>query len=154
MSNDRKNISIDGDVNDAIDPGVNYSRLVEEWTRQYFMEGNFYNVEKAMLETMIDGIEDSREQMHEQIDEMHDELVGELQAHVDHIETVGRDESQQTGSGEQWDEAMEKLSNTPRNPSNPAIKNWAKKLNTSPETLVEKLAEHYGDDTAEISATP
>jgi len=36
-------------------------------------------------------------------------------------------------------QAREELSDTPRNPSNPAIKNWAGKLGMAPEALIQEL---------------
>jgi len=145
MGKDRRNISLDEEVNDAIDPAVVYSNLVEEWTRQYFLEGNLYNVEKAFLEQMLDQVEESREQMHNQVDEMHDELANELEQKIGHLETHGRNEAQQTGSGAQWEEAKDTLIQDGRvlsnDPQNDAIQNWAKKLNVAPAELITKLQE-------------
>lgn len=136
---DRKNISISEEANESIDPTVNFSELVDGWTREYFIEGNLYAVEKAMFEQMLEQVEDSRDRMHEQVDKMHDELSAELQAKVDHIDEVGKNERQQTGSDEQIAEAKQALRGAPRKPDNPAIKNWAKKLNMPPEELLEEL---------------
>lgn len=136
---DRKNISISEEANESIDPGVNFSELVDGWTREYFIEGNLYAVEKAMFEQLLEEVEDSRNQMHEQVDEMHDEIAAELQAKVDHLDEVGKNEKQQTGSDAQLEEAKESLKNTPRDPQNPAIKNWAKRLNMSPRELLDEL---------------
>jgi len=145
MSKDRKNISIDPEVNDAIDPGDTFSELVNEWTRQYYLEGNFYNVEKAFLEQMLEQVEDSRDMMHDQVDEMHDELAAELAAKIDHVDNVGYDEHQQSGSEAKWDEAFQVLKGASRDTTNPAIKNWAGKLNVSPDELVERLIEEHGE---------
>jgi hypothetical protein len=145
MSKDRRNISIDPEVNNAIDPGDTFSDLVNEWTRQYYLEGNFYNVEKAFLQQMLEQVEDSRDMMHEQVDEMHDELAGELEAKIDHVDTVGYDEKQQTGSDAKWQEAFNVLEGAARDPTNPAIKNWAGKLNVSPDELIEQLRKEHGE---------
>jgi len=145
MSKDRRNISLDPEVNDAIDPGVTYSDLVNDWTRQYFIEGNYYSVEKAMFEELLEQVESSREEMHETVDEMHDELAAELQATIEHIDTTGHDEGRETGSDKKWDEAMDVLSDVERSRGNPAIQNWANKLNTSPDELIERLNEEHGD---------
>jgi len=144
MSKDRRNISLDPEVNESIDANVVFSDLVNEWTRQYFIEGNTYNVEKAMLETMLEQVEDSREAMHEQVDEMHDELAAKFQAEIEHLDSVGYDEKKQVGSEAQWVEALDVLKNAARDTTNPAIKNWAGKLNVSPEELVERLIEEHG----------
>lgn len=144
MSKQRKNISLPDDVNQSIDPGVNYSGLVEDWTRQYFIEGNYYAVEKAMFESMLEAVEESREQMHEQVDELHDDMAAELEAKIDHIDTAGYDEQQQTGSDAMWEEALEVLETVPRDPTNAGIKNWAGKLNVSPAELVERLNDEHG----------
>lgn len=145
MSKDRRNISLDPEVNDAIDPGVTYSDLVNDWTRQYFMEGNFYSVEKAMFEQLLEQVEQSREEMHETVDEMHDEIAAELEATIEHIDTTGYDEGRETGSDKKWDEAIDVLSNVPREADNPAIRNWASKLNVSPEKVIERLNEEHGE---------
>lgn len=145
MSKDRRNISMDPEVNDAVDPSDTFSDLVNEWTRQYYMEGNFYNVEKAFLQQMLEQVEDSRDMMHEQVDEMHDELAAELEAKIEHVDTVGYDEKQQTGSDAKWQEAFDVLEGAARDPTNPAIKNWAGKLNVSPDELVERLKEKHGE---------
>lgn len=145
MSKDRKNISLDPEVNNAIDPGDTFSDLVNEWTKQYYQEGNFYNVEKAFLQQMLEQVEDSRDMMHEQVDEMHDELAAELEAKIDHVDTVGYDEKQQTGSDAKWQEAFNVLEGAARDPTNPAIKNWAGKLNVSPDELIEQLRKEHGE---------
>lgn len=139
MSKDRRNVSLDPEVNDAIDENRIFSELVNDWTRQYFVEGNTYNVEKALLEDMLEHVEESRESMHDQVDEMHDELAARFQSEIEHLDTVGYDESKQTGSDAQWEKAKDALENTPREPDNPAIRNWSQKLNVSPSDLIEAL---------------
>jgi len=151
MSKDRRNISLPPETNDAIDPSDTYSDLVAEWTRQYYIEGNFYNVERALLQEMLEHVEESREEMHEQVDEMHDELAAQFEAKIEHMDTVGYDESQQTGSEQQWEEALDVLEGAVRDPTNPAVKNWAGKLNVPPEELIERLIEEHGE-TATTSA--
>jgi len=139
MSKDRRNISLDPDVNSAIDENRVYSDLVNEWTRQYFIEGNTYNVEKALLEEMLEHIEESREAMHEQVDEMHDDLASRFKSEIEHLETVGHNEKQQAGSDAQWEKAEQALEHTPLEADNPAVRNWSQKLNVTPDELIEAL---------------
>jgi hypothetical protein len=139
MTKDRRNISIDPEVNEAIDENRVFSDLVNEWARQYFVEGNTYNVEKALLEDMLAHVEESREAMHEQVDEMHDELAARFESEIDHLDTVGYDERKQTGSDAQWEQAEQALEHTPLEPDNPAVRNWSQKLNVEPTALIERL---------------
>lgn len=140
MPKDRKNVSLDHEVSEAIDRNVNYSDLVNEWTRQYFLEGNFYAVEKALYEQFLEEVESSREAMHEQVDEMHDELAGELKSQIDHIDTVGYDEKRETANtGPDIEDAKEVLSSVPLKPDNLAVQNWSGKLGIPPNELIRRV---------------
>ena len=144
MSKDRKNVSIGSDVNQAIDANDNFSELVEGWARQYYLEGNFYAVERQMYEQMLDSVEASRETMHEQVDEMHDEFTSQIRAQLDHIDTVGENEySGRDMSGPSLEEAANVLSDVADrgmlNRSNPAVQNWAQKRGESPAELISQL---------------
>jgi len=144
MSKDRKNVSIDSDVNQAIDANDNFSELVEQWARQYYLEGNFYAVERAMYEQMLESVEQNREAMHDMVDDMHDEFAAEIEAQVDHIDTVGENEfSDRDMSGPSLEEAADVLQHVANNGqlerSNPAVQNWAQKRGEAPAQLIQQL---------------
>jgi translation initiation factor 2B subunit (eIF-2B alpha/beta/delta family) len=147
MKKVRRNISLDADVEEAVDERAeNFSGQVNEWAARRYRDGEFYVLDRALIGRMIDTVETHREEMHDLVDERCDDLVAELQAIDEHI-----DDQASTHAADEYtlDDVAESLNlHRGRNPGeldpeNLAVRNQAEKIGIEPNELVQQLAEVY-----------
>jgi hypothetical protein len=64
MKKVRRNISLDADVEEAVDERAeNFSGQVNEWAARRYRDGEFYVLDRALIGRMIDTVETHREEM-------------------------------------------------------------------------------------------
>jgi chromosome segregation ATPase len=131
MGKTRKTITIDSELAEIVDrrDEFNLSGFVNVCLEQHFSADGATSPQatalKAKLEQVEEELEDA-ERKRERLRSRRQEIEAEL-------EDVEDDEP------ELLEQAREKLSNTPKDPDNPAIQNWASKLGMPSEELVEEL---------------
>jgi len=124
----RKSITFDPDNYDFLSSHDNASALVRDLVEQYRTDGNR---EKAALKLRQEQKRREIEQARKEVDRLENDLK-EITELIQEVED---------NEADQWDEAVDALSNAPKEPDNPAIENWASKLGMTPTRLIEKLAE-------------
>ena len=124
----RKSITFDEDNYEFLSNHDNASALVRDLVKQYRTDGNR---EKAALKLRQQQKQRELESAREGVDRLENDLeeITELLQEVKDVET------------EQWDNAVSALENTPKEPDNPAVENWADKLGLTPTALIEQLPE-------------
>ena len=66
--------------------------------------------------------------------------VERLEKDIEELERVKQE--LQSGEQKKISDAKDALADTPKNPTNPAIKKWATDLGMTPERLIERLEQH------------
>jgi len=124
----RKSITFDEDNYEFLSNHDNASALVRDLVEQYRTDGNR---EKAALKLRQEQKQRELESARDEVKRVENDLkeITELLQEVEEVEA------------DQWDEAVEALSNAPKEPDNPAIENWADKLGVTPTQLIEELDE-------------
>jgi septal ring factor EnvC (AmiA/AmiB activator) len=131
MGKTRKTITIDSELAEIVDrrDEFNLSGFVNVCLEQHFSADGATSPQatalKAKLEQIEEELEDA-ERKRERLRSRRQEIEAEL-------EDVEDDEP------ELLEQARDKLANTPKDPDNPAIQNWASKLGMPSEELVEEL---------------
>jgi len=124
----RKSITFDEDNYEFLSNHDNASALVRDLVEQYRTDGNR---EKAALKLRQEQKQRELESVRDEVKRIENDLK-EITELLQEVEEVKAD---------QWDEAVEALSNAPKEPDNPAIENWADKLGVTPTQLIEELDE-------------
>jgi len=124
----RKSITFDEDNYEFLSNHDNASALVRDLVEQYRTDGNR---EKAALKLRQQQKQRELESSREDVNRLENDLeeITELLQEVKDVES------------EQWDNAVSALENTPKEPDNPAVENWADKLGLTPTALIEQLPE-------------
>lgn len=117
------------------------SDLVESALRAYLRSGEIAEIQRQVdeLERRRSNLVSERNARDRSIDEIDDEL-GALRKRLDRME------DQQASENEKLEEAIAKLTDAPRDPTNPAIQTQAKRLGMTPEELIDELPERDGGD--------
>ena len=127
MSKERTSLSLDPEVAQFLQQDhVNASGLVNKLVKQYMSGG----AGEAMVRQM-------------RIDQLESEL-NELQAREEQkrreLQNLKEIDEEKTAEQKQaLSEAKEALQDTPKEPDNPAIQNWAQDLGMTPEELIDEL---------------
>jgi predicted nuclease with TOPRIM domain len=131
MSKVRKNVSIDANLARIVDERdeFNLSGFVSRCLEQHFAAGNASAPEAAALQAELEHLEQELADLTTE----QERLREKRQRIEDELDDVADDEPALL------DQAREKLDDTPRDPDNPAIQNWAAKLGMQPDDLVAEL---------------
>lgn len=130
MGKEIKSVSIDEGLAEAIDEAddLNLSGLVNEMLRAYFTTGD----------THRSAIRSRLEQVEEEIEETEEEL-NELRNEKERLEQLlEKEEAEMEPLREQ---AVELFSGRDVDVTNPAVEQWAMKLDMPPQELLEKVEE-------------
>lgn len=134
MSKKRRSVSLEPKVHEYLSrEEVNASALVNDLVRRH-MDGA---AEDAAI------IELRKQQVESEVDH----LRARTESKLNELEQL--EEKLQTHSSQrraELENALEKLQSVPQEPSNPAIRTHADKLDMTPEQLIEKIDEYGGDD--------
>jgi len=131
MAKSRKTITVDAQLAELVDekPSFNLSGFVNECLEQHFGGGGMSSPKNAALQAELERLEreladldDKKEQIRQKRESIEEEL-----------------EEQAEQEPELMEQAKEKLEDAPRDPSNPAIQNWASKLGITPDELCDRL---------------
>lgn len=121
-----RTVSLDKENDQFLADADNASKLVNDLVSEYRRNGDKGTValelQKRQKERDLGLIEDKREKLEQDIEEI-ETLIAGMNAE---------------GNAE-LSKAREALKDTPRDPSNPAVKNWADKLGMRPEELIGEL---------------
>jgi len=131
MSKERKTFTLDPEVKAYLDSsGRNASETVNRLVKMEMGE-EVVNEQliKMRMEMEKDRYEDAAQKARG-----HLERYNQLKARLD---------TEKEAKNELLEEAKEKLSDIPHSPDNPAVENWAEKLDMTPEELIQEL----GDDS-------
>jgi len=122
----RKSITFDPDNYEYLSNHDNASALVRDLVEQYRTDGNR---QKAALKL--------RQEQKQRELELAQEEVNRLENDLEEITRLLQEVKEFESN--QWDEAVDALKNTPKDPDNPAVENWADKLGMTPTALIEQL---------------
>ena len=131
MGKTRKTITIDSELAEIVDrrDEFNLSGFVNLCLEQHFAADGATSPQatalKAKLEQIEEELEDA-ERKRERLRSRREQIEEEL-------------EDTEDSEPELLAQAREKLENTPKDPDNPAIQNWASKLGIPSNELVEQL---------------
>lgn len=133
MSKDRTSLSLDPEVADYLrQDHVNASGLVNNLVKKHMAGGVSQDVIREFriqqVESELDEIEGKRERK---------------EAELRKLKEINEDKRDLKQS--KLDEAREALKDTPKDPENPAVENWAEEVGVSPSQLVEELSEGDGE---------
>jgi flagellar motility protein MotE (MotC chaperone) len=136
-------LSIDADLKRAVSQReeLNLSGVVNDFLRGYLAHGD---ATAATLEARLEHLQRKNERLLKQVDEVEQEI-----AHVEELLEAQRE------AAETDHEEIERLAHDlPEDLSveNPAVKNWARKLNRRPKELVELVEKHRANGAASSSA--
>jgi chromosome segregation ATPase len=131
MGKTRKTITIDSELAQIVDERdeFNLSGFVNACLEQHFSGDEMRSPQQTALKAQLEELEerlDEAEQKRERLRSKRERIEDEL-------------EDLQDDEPELLDQARSKLENTPKNPDNPAIQNWASKLGIPSTELVEEL---------------
>lgn len=127
MSKENISASVDPEVAAHLSRDeVNASGLINSLVKKQMAGGTS---ERAMVELRLEQVESEIEQTESRLETLTAER-DQLQARLDDIDDKATSELA---------EARENLDGVPRDPENPAIVNWATKLDMTPEQLLEEL---------------
>jgi len=131
MSKERRTVSIPEEVDDHLSrEGVNASELVAKLVKQHMNGGA---TQDQILEFRIKQVQSEVEDIRGRLERKERELE-ELKARRQEYH-----EQQQQEFQSKLSDAREALSGVPLSIDNPAVQNWAEKLDLTPETLIDKL---------------
>lgn len=165
---ERRNISIDADVNEAIENGTdNFSEEVNRWARLRYVEGKQDVVDRVMVEQLRTEINERFEALLEHVDEQYVETEERLrQIEQDREEFERRVEGERAEVTEKLDSILEQLDGIEQDgeelngkiedaadtlgvgdyrtvedldPDNSAVKKQANNVRVTPETLIEEI---------------
>ena len=133
MGKTRKTITIDSELAEIVDrrDEFNLSGFVNVCLEQHFSADGATSPQKTALKAKLEQIEDELEDA----ERKRERLRSRREEIEDELEDVEDDEP------ELLMQARDKLDNTPKDPDNPAIQNWASKLGMPSEELVKELQE-------------
>jgi cell division FtsZ-interacting protein ZapD len=127
MSKERSTFSLDPEVNEFLQQDhVNASGLVNKLVKQHMNGGADEDILREFriqqLESELNQIESQQEQKRKELEKLRQ------------IDQNKSEEQQQ-----QLEEARDELAETPKDPENPAIQNWAEKLGLTAAELIDEL---------------
>jgi len=131
MGKTRKTITIDSELAEIVDrrDEFNLSGFVNVCLEQHFAADGATSPQATALKAKLEQIEEELEDA----ERKRERLRTRRQEIEDELDDVEGEEPELLA------QAREKLANTPRDPDNPAIQNWASKLGMPSEELVEEL---------------
>lgn len=132
MTKVRKSITISPELAQLVDDHdeFNLSGFCERALEEYFAGGSAAAPEQAALQAELERLEEDIE-----LKEMEQ---SKLRSRREEIESR-LEELNSTDEIEGLAQAAEQLEGTPKDPTNPAIKNWASKLGITGEQLCDRL---------------
>lgn len=131
MSKERRTVSIPEEVDDHLSrEGVNASELVAKLVKQHMNGGA---TQDQILEFRIEQVQSEVEDIRGRLERKEREL-DELKARRQEYH-----EQQQQEFQSKLSDAREALSGVPLSIDNPAVQNWAEKLDLPQEDLIDKL---------------
>jgi len=105
------------------------------------LQTEFQTVENAAIKRRIDEKKQRITTLEREINDREAELAKE-QDDLERLESMlTRQKEQQSTNETKIDEACKALSETPKEPTNPAIKRWASELGLTPTELIDELKE-------------
>lgn len=147
MSKQRKNITLDPQVAEAIDAAnENFSDLVNQWAHAYFVDNTQLVVERTMLKNLIERNEELEERLKQQISTEAEAEREELEQALSRVEDKFEGQAMETAYNDVSDDELyaeaADLNGTPAEPDNPAICNKARNLGITPGEFVTMLDDH------------
>jgi len=144
MSKQRKNITVDPAVAEAIDASnENFSDLVNRWAKAYFVDDTQLVVERTMLKQLIERNKDLEQRLHEQISAEAEASRAELETALSRVEDKFEGEAMETSYIDVSDEEIRAeaadLTGTPAESDNPAICNKARNVGVTPGEFISLL---------------
>jgi len=123
---ERRTVTLDSENHEFLKKEDNASAVVNDLIEQLRQGGDR---QTAALDLQIEQKERELSEAETTVDRLERELaeLRELRANYEHEEDA------------KLERAIEALEGTPRDPSNPAVENWAGRLGMTPAELVEKL---------------
>lgn len=132
MAKNRKSISLDESLVEEIDrrPELNLSGVVEDFLRGYLSYGDKTS---AALEARLEALERQREQLRTELDDVENE--------IEEVRTLLKQQQEaESHHDEVLDELADKFPDGDQlTADNPAVRNWANKLDRRPTELVEEI---------------
>lgn len=132
MAKNRKSISLDESLVEEIDrrPELNLSGVVEDFLRGYLSYGDKTS---AALEARLEALERQREQLRTELDDVENE--------IEEVRTLLKQQQEaESHHDEVLDELADKFPDGDQlTVDNPAVRNWANKLDRRPTELVEEI---------------
>jgi cell division FtsZ-interacting protein ZapD len=127
MSKERSTFSLDPEVNEFLQQDhVNASGLVNKLVKQHMNGGADEDILREFriqqLKSELNQIESQKEQKRKELEKLQE-----------------IDQSKSEERQHELEKAREELAQTPKDPENPAIQNWAEKLGISAEELIEEI---------------
>lgn len=132
MAKERKTVSMDETLAEEIDrrPELNLSGVVEDFLRGYLSYGDKTS---AALEARLEALERQREQLKTELDD--------VEAEMEEVRTLLEEQREaESHHDEVLDELAEKFPDGDQlTADNPAVRNWANKLDRRPTELVDEI---------------
>jgi len=130
MSKIRKQITVDPKLAEEVErrDEFNLSGFVNRCLEHHFAGGSQTGIDESALRAEIERLEEEIDDVEREKQKLR-ERRSQLEEKLDELD----DEPAL------MDQAREKLAQTPRDPSNPAIENWASKLGMTSDELVAQL---------------
>jgi chromosome segregation ATPase len=138
----RRNITIPPEIDAYLDKQDNASALVVRLVRAH-MRGDGDNSELAGLRARRDFLSAVVENKEQEVEDYRNQ-VRELDKLIDQH----KNEREQT-----LDRARRQLSTAPRKPDNPAIRQWAERLDMTPTQLIDELPDRDNDPDGYLNST-
>lgn len=132
MSKVRKTVTVDRQLAEIVDERdeFNLSGFVNACLEQHFAGDDVTSPQQTALKARLEEIEAELDEA----EQKRDRLRSKRERIEEELEEIQDDEP------ELMDQAREKLANTPKDPDNPAIQNWASKLGIPSSELVKELS--------------
>lgn len=132
MSKERTSISIERDVYEFLQqPEINQSGLIQELVREY----------KDNQDRQVAALEMRLKHLDQEIEDAEERLSRKREQREDVRELLSEAKQEESAAVKEAKEAMDGISEDSLTPDNPAVKNWSRKLDMTPEALIEVLKE-------------
>ena len=138
MSNEDKQERLVAEINAALKERAKADPRTIKEVVESALEREFATAKTAAVERRIEEKEQRIQTLKREINERERELAHEKDE-KSRLET--QLEEYGTAQEQKLQEARETLKKVPKEPDNPAIKNWAKELGMTPEALIDELEE-------------
>lgn len=130
MSKKRTSISVDEDVYEFLQqPQINQSKLIQELVREY----------ETNEQRQVAALRMRLKHLNDDIEDMEGELQTKKKQRAEVKSLLNEAESDEIDGLQEAREAMKGIDESDLTENNPAVENWARKLDMSPSTLLERL---------------